>query len=227
MNHDTSPWQHLRTLFPPRRVAWLVLLMTICGVGLWQLQQRIDISPQGIRTLVEPLGWWGVSVLGVSITVILLLPIIPATILQVGAGVIYGPRLGFAITLISDALGALIGFAIARRWGQHVIQRRLSPGEQVSFTALCQQVSPINIIVLRILPGPAYPLVSFAAGCSGLSTQRYLSSSILGVAPALALLTLAGDLSTHQPWLAALVTVVYVCVMVLLNKIAQKYNKYL
>ncbi len=227
MNHEISLWQHLRTLFPPRRLAVLVLLMTICGVGLWQLQHRIDLSPQGMRTLVEPLGWWGVSVLGLSITVILLLPIIPATILQVGAGVIYGPWLGFAITLCADAIGALIGFAIARRWGQHVIQRRLSPSEQVSFTALCQQVSPINIIVLRILPGPAYPLVSFAAGCSGLSTQRYLTSSILGVAPALALLTLAGDLSTHQPWLAALVTVVYVCVMVLLNKIAQKYNKYL
>lgn len=227
MNQDISPWQHLRTLFPLRRIAWLVMVMGICGVGLWQLQQHIDVSPQGIRMLVEPLGWWGVSVLGLCITVILLLPVIPATILQVGAGVIYGPWLGFGITLIADVLGALIGFMIARRWGQHVIQRRLSPNEQVSFAALCQQVSPINIIVLRILPGPAYPLVSFAAGCSGLSTQRYVASSMLGVAPALALLTLAGDLSTHQPWLAALVTVVYVCVMVLLNKIAQKYNKYL
>jgi uncharacterized membrane protein YdjX (TVP38/TMEM64 family) len=201
--------------------------MTLCGVGIWQLQYFIDVSPHGIRTLVEPLGWWGASLLGVSITVILLLPIIPATILQVGAGVIYGPWVGLGITLIADALGALIGFMMARRWGQQVIQRRLSPAEQVSFMALCHHVSPINIIVLRILPGPAYPLVSFAAGCSGLSTGRYLTSSLLGVAPALMLLTLAGDLSTHQPWLAALVTVVYVCVMILLNKIAQKYNKYL
>jgi hypothetical protein len=44
------------------------------------------------------------------------------------------------------------------------------------------------------------------------------------VAPGLALLTLAGDLSTSQPWLAGAVGVGFVLLMLLLNKVAQKYN---
>jgi uncharacterized membrane protein YdjX (TVP38/TMEM64 family) len=67
-------------------------------------------------------------------------------------------------------------------------------------------------------------MVSLAAGCSDIAWWRYLMASLLGVVPTLALLTLAGDLSTSQPWLAAGLGVVVVVLMVVLNKIAQKYN---
>jgi uncharacterized membrane protein YdjX (TVP38/TMEM64 family) len=225
MSNDIGFWQHVRTLLPRQRLLWLVGLGIGAAVVLWQARQYIDLTPSGVRALIEPLGWWGAALLAIMIAGILVFPIIPATLLQVGAGVVYGPWVGFVVALCGDMLGASAGFAVARRWGREFLMRRLSVAEAASFDALSARVTPINIVLLRILPGPAYTLVSFAAGCAPIGWARYLASSVIGVIPALALLTLAGDLSTRNPWLAGGVGVVFVCVMVLLNKVAHKYNK--
>lgn len=225
MSTPASLWDTLRTLFTPRRL----VVIGIAGVGvlagLWWLRQYIDLTPSGIRSLIAPLGSWGAIVLSLLIATILVIPVVPATIAQVGAGLLYGPWWGFVVVMAGDVVGCLVGFAVARRWGRrNPLYARLAPSEQAAFNQLCQQITPVRILVLRILPGPAYTMVSLAAGCSEISWGRYLVASLLGVAPTLALLTLAGDLSTSQPWLAGGLGVVVVVLMVILNKIAQKYN---
>jgi uncharacterized membrane protein YdjX (TVP38/TMEM64 family) len=138
---------------------------------------------------------------------------------------LYGPWIGFMVVMIGDIIGAMIGFVIARRWGRHnPLFARLSATEQAAFNTLCQQMTPIRILLLRVLPGPAYTMVSLAAGCSPMPWWRYILASILGVTPALVLLTIAGDISTTQPLVATLLGIGFVGLMVVLNKIAQKYN---
>lgn len=225
MSTPTSLWQTLRTLFTPRRLIIISVLGVLILAGLWWLRQYIDLTPTGIRTLIAPLGWWGAVVLGLSIAAILVVPVVPATIAQVGAGLVYGPWLGFVVVMAGDILGALIGFVVARRWGRrNPLFARLSQAEQEAFNQLCRQITPIRVLLLRVLPGPAYTMVSLAAGCSDIAWWRYLLASILGVTPALALLTLAGDLSTSQPLLAGFLGMAVVGLMVVLNKVAQKYN---
>lgn len=220
-----STWQTIRTLLTPRRIVMLGIAGVVFLVVLWWIRQFIDLTPQGLRTLMAPFGWWGGLLLSGIIALILVVPIAPATIAQVGAGLLYGPWVGFGVTMLGDVVGSLLGFAIARQWGrQTFLYTRLSDAEKAAFDRLCQQITPLRLIVLRILPGPAYTMVSLAAGCSPLSWWRYLLASLLGVAPGLALLTLAGDLSTSQPWLAGAVGVGFVLLMLLLNKVAQKYN---
>jgi uncharacterized membrane protein YdjX (TVP38/TMEM64 family) len=66
------------------------------------------------------------------------------------------------------------------------------------------------VLLLRLLPGPAYPLVSFAAGYARLSFPRYLAASSLGSSPSIAMLVLAGELATRAPLLALGLTVLAV-----------------
>lgn len=214
--------QIMTTLLTPKRIFMLIVLAG-CAIGVIVIaRQYIEITPHGLRTLLQPLGWWGALLLTALIAVVLVVPVVPATILQVGAGIVFGPWVGFTLTMIADGIGALIGFGIARRWGKAVIRTTLTTTEQVAFDELCHRITPIQLVILRILPGPAYTIVSFAAGCSDINWWRYLLFSLLGVVPALAMLTLAGDLSTHNPWLAAVVGTVFVVVMVLLNRFSQK-----
>lgn len=215
----------LRTLLTPRRIVYLSIAALVVLAGLWWVRQYIDLTPSGIRALIAPLGWWGAGVLSLLIASILVVPVLPATIAQVGAGLLYGPWWGFVVVMAGDVVGSLVGFAIARRWGRrNPLYNRLSDDEQAAFNQMCQHITPMRILLLRILPGPAYTMVSLAAGCSDIVWWRYLVASLLGVAPTLALLTLAGDLSTRQPWLAGVLGVVVVVFMVVLNKVAQKYN---
>jgi uncharacterized membrane protein YdjX (TVP38/TMEM64 family) len=213
--------QIITTLLSPKRI----LLLGGLGFGMVLVivivRQYIELTPQGLRALLLPFGWWGGVILVGLIAAVLVVPIIPATILQVGAGVIFGPWVGFGLTLLADGIGALIGFGLARRWGRAIIRTKLRVDEQVAFDALCQRITPIQMIVLRILPGPAYTVVSFAAGCSTMEWWRYVFFSVLGVIPALAMLTIAGDLSTSNPWLAAGVGVTFVGVMIGLSRLAR------
>ena len=225
MSASSSIWDTLRTLFTPRRLIILGVLACFLVAGIWWIRQFVDLTPTGIRAIIAPLGWWGVVVLTLFIAFILVVPVIPATIVQVGAGLLYGPWLGFVVVMIGDILGALIGFAVARRWGRrNPLFDRLSAPEQTAFNQLCAHITPIRVLLLRVLPGPAYTMVSLAAGCGTMPWWRYTIASMLGVTPALALLTLAGDLSTTQPLFAALLGIGFVGLLVVLSKIAQKYN---
>jgi len=211
----------ITTLLTPKRIIMLGGLAVVFVVFILVARQYIELTPQGLRALLIPFGWWGGVILVGLIAAVLVVPIIPATILQVGAGVIFGPWVGFGLTLLADGIGALIGFGVARRWGKAVIRTKLSADEQVAFDALCQRITPMQMVVLRMLPGPAYTVISFAAGCSAMEWWRYVFFSLLGVVPALAMLTIAGDLSTSNPWLAAGVGVVFVVVMIGLSRLVR------
>ena len=217
----TSFWSTLKTLLPRRRLLWLALLAVVALAVLWWLRSVVDLTPTGMRTLLAPLGGWGALIVVMGIAVILVVPVVPATVLQVGAGLVFGPWLGFGLTLLGDVIGALVGFAIARRWGHQVVRTRLSAPEQGAFDDLCVRITPTGMLLLRVLPGPAYTLVSFAAGCSSMSWWQYLLGSLLGVAPGLLVLTVAGDLSTSNPVLAVGIAVGFVLLMVAVSRIVR------
>ena len=217
----TSFWSTLKTLLPRRRLLWLAVLAVVALAVLWWLRSVVDLTPTGMRTLLAPLGGWGALIVVMGIAVILVVPVVPATVLQVGAGLVFGPWLGFGLTLLGDVIGALVGFAIARRWGHQVVRTRLSAPEQGAFDDLCVRITPTGMLLLRVLPGPAYTLVSFAAGCSSMSWWQYLLGSLLGVAPGLLVLTVAGDLSTSNPVLAVGIAVGFVLLMVAVSRIVR------
>ena len=213
-----SVWGTISTLLPRRRLLWLGAMAIILLALLWWLRSVVDVTPTGLRALLAPFGMWGAVIIVAAIAVILVVPVVPATVLQVGAGLVFGPWLGFVLTLGGDIIGALVGFAIARRWGQRVVRDRLSPDEQIAFDDLCARITPTGMILLRVLPGPAYTVVSFAAGCSRMPWWHYLIGSVVGVAPGLLVLTVAGDLSTTNPLLAVTIAVVFVALMVGLSR---------
>lgn len=217
----TSVWSTLKTLLPLRRLVWLTLIALVSLALLWWLRGVVDMTPTGIRTLLAPMGSWGALIIVVGIAGILVVPVVPATVLQVGAGLVFGPWLGFGLTLLGDGIGALVGFAIARRWGHQVVRGRLSTAEQHAFDDLCVRITPTGMLLLRVLPGPAYTLVSFAAGCSRMPWWQYLLGSLVGVIPSLLVLTVAGDLSTSNPGLAVGIAVGFVLLMVGVSRLVR------
>ena len=139
---SNSVWSTVKTLLPRRRLLWLGALAVVILALLWGLRSVIDLTPSGLRAVLAPLGAWGALVIVAGIAVILVLPVVPATVLQVGAGLVFGPWLGFGLTLLGDVIGALAGFVIARHWGQRVVRGRLSVAEQAAFDDLCVRITP-------------------------------------------------------------------------------------
>jgi uncharacterized membrane protein YdjX (TVP38/TMEM64 family) len=196
------------------------MLVIIGGIGLaffWTTSTTL--SPMLIRTTLAELGVWAPLALIVALAGVLVVPLIPASLLQISAGLAFGPWMGLVYVLVADVLGASIGFALARYWTKSLLIRFLSPKTQTSLSALTGRISWRGVIILRLLPGPVYPLVSLAAGYSSLRYAQYLAASLLGVLPGLALLVLAGDLAASSPILAFAVVVLLIVGLVVLSRL--------
>lgn len=204
-------YRGVKSQLTPRHVTILValLILALAALAVFRFTGGI-ISTAMIRTGLERLGIWGPLVLIVGLASVLVVPIIPASILQIGAGLAFGPWLGLLYATLADVLGASAGFWLARRWGKTILERHLSPSAHDRLIALTHRMNWHSVVLLRLIPGPAYPLVSFAAGYSKLGYLRYLSASLTGVFPPLVLLVLAGDLVESSPLLAFVVVVALV-----------------
>lgn len=174
------------------------------------------MTPANVRSLLVPLGGWAPLVLVCLLAAVLVIPAIPASILQIGAGLAFGPLLGLIYASLADLIGASVGFWIARRWGDPLITPRLSPSAQDTLIRLSGRMNWRTVMLLRLIPGPAYPLVSFAAGYASVPYVAYLTGSFLGVFPALVLLVFAGDMVTSSPLLAFALVFALVAGMALL-----------
>jgi uncharacterized membrane protein YdjX (TVP38/TMEM64 family) len=179
------------------------------------------LRPEAVRDALLRLGPWGplaqIALLGGVLTV----PVVPATIFQIAGGWAFGKTLGFVYTMIGDALGASLGFWVARRWGDRVLQRWLSPTSYAQVQRLAGRMSWRAVMVLRLLPGPAYTLVSLAAGVSPLRFWPYILGSVIGVAPWIALLVLAGDVARSNPLIAVGIVAGIVLLAVALGRAAR------
>ena len=204
-------YRGVRPQLTPRRVLVLgaLLLLVLAALAVWRLTGA-SISAGMIRAGLERLGLWGPLVLVVGLASVLVVPLIPASVLQIGAGLAFGPGLGLLYATLADVAGASAGFWLARRWGKSLLERHLSPSAHARLVALTHRMNWHTVVLLRLIPGPAYPLVSFAAGYSRLGYLRYLSASLTGVFPALVLLVLAGDLVASSPLLAFVIVVALV-----------------
>jgi len=196
----------------------VVLLVAAATWYVWASR----ISPAAVRDALLQLGPLGPLAQIVILGLVLSVPVVPATIFQVAGGWAFGPWLGFVYTMIGDGLGAALGFWIARLWGDAVLRRWLSPATQNKVRSLAGRMSGRAVMVLRLLPGPAYTLVSLAAGLSPLPFRSYLLASLVGVAPWIVLLTLAGDVGRSNPWLGVGVVVAILALAAALGRFAKQ-----
>jgi len=217
-------YRQLRSLITPRIIFLVVALaiVSVSGIVVARITNT-DISPAALRAALLQLGVFAPLALIVMLAAVLVVPAIPASIFQIGAGLAFGSWLGLLCVLIADGIGASVGFLLARYWGKSILTRYLDSETQSQLTGLTARISWRGVILLRLLPGPAYPLVSFAAGFSSISYPRYIVASFIGVFPGLALLVLAGDLVESSPLLAfALVALILVGVVIAGRGLSEK-----
>lgn len=179
----------------------MLAIISVSGIVIARVTNT-DIRPANLRAMLFQLGALAPLALVSALAGVLVVPVIPASIFQVGAGLAFGSWLGLVYVLIADVIGASIGFVVARYWGKTLLARYLDVQTQAQLDGLTKRISWRGVILLRLLPGPAYPLVSFASGFSSISYPTYIVASFIGVFPGLALLVLAGDLVERSPLLA-------------------------
>ncbi len=189
--HGVSPKIKLPPSKVPKRFWIAALLLATVGT----LALTTDLTPLIQKTLawIQSLGPAGVAVFSaVYVTSVMLL--IPATFLAIGAGAIFGMKLGFPVVWLSVTTGAtgsfLLGRNLVRNWVEHQLHKR------PALAALDQAVtdSGWKIVTLsRLCPFFPFPLLNYAFGASKISLPQYILSTAVGVLPGVLLYVWIGN----------------------------------
>jgi uncharacterized membrane protein YdjX (TVP38/TMEM64 family) len=188
---STSPKvKSLLSILPSR--VWIALFL-LTSIGILAL--TTDLKPIILNTLawIQSLGPAGIAVFSaVYITTVILL--IPATFLALGAGALFGIKIGFPIVWISVTTGAtgsfLLGRGLVRDWVEQQLHKR------PMLAALDQAVteSGWKIVTLsRLCPFFPFPLLNYAFGASKIPLPQYVLSTAVGVLPGVLLYVWIGN----------------------------------
>ncbi|MGL5414290.1 MAG: TVP38/TMEM64 family protein [Clostridium sp.] len=168
----------------------------------------------------------------ITLVIFLIKPIfviIPSSIIAIANGLIFGPIEGFCVTMVGNFLSCTVGFYMARLLGQDFIEGIL--GKKMSkFQENFKNKEFIILFSLRMIPIIPLDPVSYACGLSSVSFKKFISASLLGVAPETLCYSFLGD-NFDKPFSPAFIIPIVLLIVALissrfiLKKINVKENK--
>lgn len=214
INTRARPWWVSVRAAALQHLSWLVLaliaLLAILALVLvpsfrdgsadaWTVLSSGDQS--AIREYLRGYGGWApvVSVLLMSAQVVL--APIPASVVQLSNGVVFGIFGGAALNIIGQMAGATAAFYISRSLGRSVAERfigRIDAGGVVG--RWLDHWGARALFVIRVVPGMPSDFASYLLGLTHMPARTYLTVSLLGYIPQSLAYAWLGDAAIDWFW---------------------------
>jgi uncharacterized membrane protein YdjX (TVP38/TMEM64 family) len=136
----------------------------------------------GLVAEARAAGWLLVVLVQVLIVVS---GVLPASLVGVTAGALYGVPLGFALAAGSTMAGAVLAFALSRSLFRPLVARRLAGHARLgNLDAAIARDGWKLVCLLRVSPVMPFAVTSYALGLSSIGFRPYLLGTLLAL-PAL------------------------------------------
>ena len=188
-------WQKIAAL-----AFWLLLL----GGYQWYAWQN-NLSPlQAMARLITLLRSNAFGPL-LFIVIYTLRPLVlfPATVLTIGAGVVFGPVFGIIYTIIGSNASALLAYFVGRFLGEGLLEGERTKNIIQRYTERLRENSFSTVLIMRFVFLP-YDLVNYLCGVLRIDWKAFLLATAIGSLPGTFAIVLAGasikgDLSDGLP----------------------------
>lgn len=166
-------------------VGMMVTFLVLFGIAEWL----------HIPLLTNPDPWlhrggWIAAAVGVGLLIADVLLPVPASLVMIAHGALFGVWTGTLLSLLGAVGAALFGFALGRRGGP-LLARLVPEDERRRADALLAQWGDLAIIVTRPIPILA-ETVSILAGASPMGWGRMVAATLAGSLPAALIYALTG-----------------------------------
>lgn len=217
------------------RVVILLLVSCVIAIGFFTLPIE-KILKTFLVWIDTNLGRWGPVVLALAYIPLTVLAV-PASILTLGGGYLFGLPVGFVADSLGSTAGATAAFLLGKMVGRSYVVSKLKNYPKFEAVAIAIQRSGFKItLLLRLAPLLPFNILNYLLSLTPISIGEYILASWLGMVPITLALVYVGttikDLSdvTHgwkdislSHWI--LVTVGFVStvvLMVLVDRVAKK-----
>ncbi|MEX2178894.1 MAG: VTT domain-containing protein [Gemmatimonadaceae bacterium] len=207
------PLEHVRTLVKLAIVPAVIVIALLLAwkFGYFELDRRQQLLERVQRLRVIPgveMGFMAAFALAVTLC-------LPATVVTILGGAVFGPRFGALFALAGAMVGTCIAFSVARTVARRPINRIF--GEHRLFTQLREQAGVLALFRLRVLPIAPFGVLPYVAGIADVSLRRLLVATLIGSLPSviaysyvgselLIAAAYGGDASRRSLWIALGVT---------------------
>lgn len=209
---------------------------TLAQIG--EKAQSFNLQTWLLSTLqwVESLGVWG-GVAFMGIYIVATVAFLPASILTLAAGVVFGVFLGSCYVFLGATLGAIVAFLVGRYGARDWISQKIAGNKQfLAIDAAVTQAGFKIVFLTRLSPAFPFNLLNYAFGVTGVTLRDYTLASI-GMIPGTIMYvyigSLSGDLAKigaeNQPtnitihWIIQIIGLIAtIAVTVYITRLAQK-----
>jgi uncharacterized membrane protein YdjX (TVP38/TMEM64 family) len=169
------------------RPAVSLALLAVVALLLWAVLSGsgftpawLELTPAQVDAFIKAWGMWS-AVGSMALMVLHSFVPVPAEIIAVANGMLFGPFWGVVVTWSGAMLGAVFAFAASRWLGRPVICRFVAVEHRAAIERWT--VRPGSLLLLRLLPVVSFNLVNFAAGLAGAGWWDFLWTTALGILP--------------------------------------------
>jgi uncharacterized membrane protein YdjX (TVP38/TMEM64 family) len=171
-------------------------------VGLVVIGRTVGEYIPQFNDWVQGLGFWGPLVFSVAYA-LAVVAFVPASLLTLAAGAIFGVVAGTAYVFVAATVGATLAFLVSRYVARGAVESRLQGNE--SFGTIDRAVGEQGrkiVFLLRLSPVFPFNLLNYALGLTRVSLADYFVASI-GMLPGTLLYVYSGKVAGDAAALAS------------------------
>jgi uncharacterized membrane protein YdjX (TVP38/TMEM64 family) len=178
----------------PQRPLLKVVAGAIGLVALVVLGRTAGGYIQPFAQWVDGLGFWGpaVFVFGYVIAVV---AFVPASLLTLGAGAIFGIVHGVIYVFVAATIGSCLAFLVSRYLARSAIEKKIEGKPKFSAIDRAVEAEGLKIVfLLRLTPAVPFNLLNYALGLTRVRFADYAIASV-GMLPGTLLYVYSGKLA--------------------------------
>ncbi|GFP94823.1 tvp38/tmem64 family membrane protein slr0305 [Phtheirospermum japonicum] len=163
---------------------FLLLLLLVAGIVIACFTLPVEKMLKDFLVWVDKdLGHWGPLVLAVAYIPLTILAV-PASVLTLGGGYLFGLPIGFLADSIGATLGAGAAFLLGRTLGRSFVISKLKDYPQFNAVAIAIEKSGFKIVLLlRLVPLLPFNMLNYLLSVTPVALGPYLMASWLGMMP--------------------------------------------
>jgi len=164
------------------RVSLLIVLVAAITTACFTLPVE-KILKDFLVWIDKNLGPWGPLVLAVAYIPLTVLAV-PATILALGGGYLFGLPIGFIADSIGSTIGCTAAFLVGKTIGRSYVASKLNDYPQFQAVSIATQRSGFKIVfLLRLVPLLPFNMLNYLLSVTPIGLGQYMLASWIGMMP--------------------------------------------
>ncbi len=171
-----------------------IVLITAIVVAIWPTLS-IVFEPGGVETLIELItsqGPLGVLILLGMQLLQIIVAFIPGEVVQIAAGMMYGPLWGSVVILVGCVLSSMVVYELVHKLGAPFVRSMVGEKQLLKFRQFeLSGKFGVTVFILFLIPGFPKDVLAYIVPLSDMNLRTFLLLSTIGRTPGVIISTYA------------------------------------